>query len=99
MKVVAGVIDAGYHQNGCAPIIVQARLEAKVFNDTGDDALLAFAGAHQLLYGGPALAQDSALEIIQPLSFLLEPRIDSLLRRKALRHIAGLVFQVKDYLV
>ena len=48
------------HQNGRAAVIVQARLEAEVLDDAGDDALLALARTHQLFHGRPALAEDGA---------------------------------------
>jgi hypothetical protein len=40
-EVVAGVVDRGRHQNGRAPVVVQARLHTEVVDDVGDDALLA----------------------------------------------------------
>ena len=63
---------------------------------SGDDALLALAGAHQLLHRRPALAQDRLLEVVQALGLLLEPRVDGRLRGEPLRHVAGLVLQVED---
>ena len=66
---------------------------------SGDDALLALAGAHQLLHRRPALAQDRLLEVVQALGLLLEPRVDGRLRGEPLRHVAGLVLQVENDLV
>jgi hypothetical protein len=43
--VVASVVDAGRHEDSCATVVVQARLEAEVLDDAGDDALLALARA------------------------------------------------------
>ena len=65
--IMAGVIDAGRHEDGRAPVVVQARLEAEVLDDAGDDALLALARAHQLFHFRPALAEDGALKIVQRL--------------------------------
>ena len=98
-EVVAGIVDGGRHQDGRAAIIVQARLEAEVLDDVGDDALLAFACAHQLLHRRPALAQHSLLEVVQVLGLLVEPGIDGLSGGQALRHVAGLVLQVEHHLV
>ena len=72
--VVAGVVDRRGHQDRRAAVVVQARLEAEVLDDVGDDALLALAGAHQLFHRRPALAQHRLLEVVQALGLLLEPR-------------------------
>jgi hypothetical protein len=96
---VAGVVDRGRHQDRRAAVVVQARLEAEVLDDAGDDALLALAGAHQLLHRRPALAQHGLLEVVQPLRLLLEPGVDGRLRGQPLRHVAGLVLQVEHHLV
>ncbi len=87
------------HQDRRAPVVVQARLEVEVLDDAGDDALLALAGAHQLLHRRPALAEDGLLKVVQRLGLLLEIRLDGLRRGEALRHVAGLVFQIEDHLV
>ena len=96
-EVVAGVVDRGRHQDRRAPVVVQPRLEAEILDDAGDDALLALAGAHQLLHRRPALAQDGLLEVVEALGLLLEPRVDGALRGEPLRHVAGLVLQVEDH--
>jgi hypothetical protein len=94
---VAGVVDRSRHQDRRAAVIVQARLEAEVLDDVGDDALLALARAHQLFHGCPALAQHRLLEVVEVLGLLLEPGIDGFLRGQPLRHVAGLVLQVEDH--
>jgi len=94
--VVAGVVDRCRDQDRRATVVVQPRLEAEVLDDVGDDALLAFAGTHQLLHRRPALAQDRLLEVVQSLGFLLEPLVDGGPGREPLRHVAGLVFEVQD---
>ena len=78
-EVVAGVVDGGCHQNGRAPVIVQTRLDSEVVDDVGDDALLALTGTHQLFHRRPALTQNRTLKVVQPLGFLIKPRIDSFL--------------------
>ena len=65
--VVAGVVDARRHEDGRAPVVVQARLQVEVLDDAGDDALLALARAHQLLHRRPALAEDGLLKVVQRL--------------------------------
>ena len=94
--VVAGVVDRRRHQDRRAAVVVQARLEAEVLDDVGDDALLALAGAHQLLHRRPALAQHRLLEVVQALGLLLEPLVDGGLRGQPLRHVARLVLEVED---
>ena len=32
-EVMAGVVDGGRHEDGRAPVVIQARLEAEVFDD------------------------------------------------------------------
>ena len=93
--VVAGVVDRRRDQDGGAAVVVQARLEAEVLDDVGDDALLALAGAHQLLHRRPALAQHGLLEVVQALGLVLEPRVDRGLRGQPLRHVAGLVLEIE----
>ncbi len=74
--VVASVVDRRRHQDRCATVVVETGLEAEVLDDVGDDALLAFRRAHQLLHRGPAFADDGFLKIVQRLGLLVEPRID-----------------------
>ena len=95
-EVVAGVVDRRGDQDRRAAVVVQPRLEAEVLDDVGDDALLALAGAHQLLHRRPALAQHRLLEVVQALGLLLEPLVDGGLRGQPLRHVAGLVLEVED---
>ena len=94
--VMAGVVDRRRDQEGRAAVVVQARLEAEVLDDVGDDALLALAGAHQLFHRRPALAQYRLLEVVEALGLVLEPRVDGGLRGQPLWHVAGLVLEVQD---
>ena len=56
-QIVASVVNGCRHQNGRAPVVVQAWLHAKVVNDVGHDAPLALARAHQLFHRRPMAAQ------------------------------------------
>ena len=98
-EIVAGVVDRGGNQDRRAPVVVQARLEAEVLDDVGDDALLALAGAHQLLHRRPALAQHRLLEVVQTFGLLLKPFVDGASRREPLRYVAGLVLEIENDLV
>ena len=98
-EVMAGIVDRGGHQDRRSPVVVEARLEAEVFDDVGDDALLALAGAHQGFHRRPALAQDGLLEVVEVPGLLLEPSVDGGSGGQLLRHIAGFVLQVQHHLV
>ena len=91
-----GVVDRGGDQDRRPPIVVEPRLEAEVLDDIGDDALLAFAGAHQLLQRCPALAQHRLLEVVETFGLLLKPFVDGGSRREPLRYVAGLVLEIEN---
>ncbi len=93
---MAGVVDRCDDQYCRAAVVVQARLEAEVLDDAGDDALLALAGAHQLLHRRPALAQHRLLEVVQTLGLLLKPLVDGRPRGQPLRHVACLVLKIEN---
>ncbi len=97
--IVAGVVDARGHENGGAPVVVQARLGVEIVDDAGGDACLALFGAHQLLHRRPALADDGFLKIVQRFGLPREVVFDVLRRGEPLRHVAGLVFQIEHHLV
>jgi len=98
-EVVACVIDAGRDQNRRAPVVIQARLQGKVFDDARNNALLALAGAHQFFHRRPTATDKRLLKVVQPFCLLLKPRIDGRARRNLLRHIAGFVLQVQNHLI
>lgn len=97
--VVAGVVDAGGHQDGGAAVVVQPWLHGKVVDDAGRDARLALFRAHQFFHRGPAPPQHRLLEVVEPPRLLLEPLVDGALRGQPLRHVAGFVLQVEHHLV
>ena len=98
-EVMARIVDRGRYEDGGATVVIQARLESEVLDDAGNDALLAFARAHQLLHRCPALAQDGALEVVQAPCLLVKPSVDGRLRDEPLWHITSLVFQIEDHFV
>ena len=96
-EVVASVVDARGHEDGGAPVVVEARLGVEIMDDARGDSCLALFGAHQLLHRGPALADDGLLEVVQRLCFLLKKSFDILRRREPLGHVSRFIPQVEHH--
>src|SRR5262245_52913909 len=74
-EIFAGLVDARYHEEGVAALVIQARLHAEVEDDVIHHAVHAGLGTEHLLHGAPLLAQRAFLPVIQSVGFGVEPGV------------------------
>ena len=98
-EVLAGLVDAGGHENGVAALAGKTRFDAEVEDDVVHHAIHARLGAEHFLHRAPSLFQLVLLPVVQPPGLGLEPGVDLVVRAKVLVDVPRLIDQVEHYLV
>ena len=98
-EILARLVDARRHQDGVAAFAGKARLHAEVEDDVAHHPLHARLRAEHVLHRAPLLLQLVLLPVVQALGLGLEPRIDLVLRAKALVDVPRLIDQIEHHLV
>lgn len=94
--VFTGFVNAGNDEDGVTPIGVEARFNAEVEGDIGDDAIDARSGAKDFLHSAPFFAEGSFLPSVESFGFGIEPAIDFGFGAEFLVDVTGFIDQVED---
>ena len=98
-EVLAGLVDAGGHENGVAALAGKTRFDAEVEDDVVHHPVHARPGAEHFLHRAPLILQLVLLPVVQPPGLGVEPGVDLVFGAKALVDVPRLIDQVEHDLV